>query len=258
MGALQVLGGLWRLVVVFVACIGMSYVLFSRLLERHPSLADTLSWNLSFEDIQRGDVSAALRSAMAEDFELTVLCFASVFFIKQTFAIPGSALLNVIAGVLLPIHFAFPLVCFLTMCGASSCYILSSTLGSHESLVSMTDYFLPGKLDILQAQIDAARNEQRLMFVLLFLRIFPFSPNWLLNMASPYLNIPLFLFAPSVFFGLMPYNYVTVKAGSMLSNLQGIRDIFDLQTVLGFLTLAALMLVPAVVKRANCAAKKSQ
>ncbi|RHY30488.1 hypothetical protein DYB32_004280 [Aphanomyces invadans] len=96
------------------------------------------------------------------------------------------------------------------------------------------------------------------MFVLLFLRIFPFSPNWLLNMASPYLNIPLFLFAPSVFFGLMPYNYVTVKAGSMLSNLQGIRDIFDLQTVLGFLTLAALMLVPAVVKRANCAAKKSQ
>ncbi|RHY53199.1 hypothetical protein DYB38_008563 [Aphanomyces astaci] len=121
MTALQVLQGLWRLVVVFVACVGVSYVLFSRLLERRPSLAETLSWNLGFEDIQRGDVSAALRSAMSEDFELTLACFASVFFIKQTFAIPGSALLNVIAGVLLPIHIAFPLVCVLTTVRPSVC-----------------------------------------------------------------------------------------------------------------------------------------
>ncbi|KAF0686413.1 Aste57867_21784 [Aphanomyces stellatus] len=220
-----------------------------RLLDRRPDLAGTLSWNLSFEDIQRGDVSAALRLAMAEDFNLSLACFSCVFFIKQTFAIPGSALLNIIAGVLLPIHIAFPLVCTLTTCGASSCYFLSSTLGSHEGLLSVTDYFLPGKLDMLQRRIDTARDEGRLFYVLLFLRIFPFMPNWFLNMSSPYLNIPPLQFAAAVFLGLMPYNFVTVKAGSMISTLQSVRDVFDLQTILGFLVLAGLMLVPGIVKR---------
>ncbi|RHY99483.1 hypothetical protein DYB37_003990 [Aphanomyces astaci] len=120
------------------------------------------------------------------------------------------------------------------------------------------EMFYAGKLDLLQVQIDAARQEERLVYVLLFLRIFPFSPNWLLNMASPYLNIPLRLFAPSVLIGLMPYNFVTVKAGSMLSNLDSIRDIFDVQTVLGFLTLAALMLVPAIVKRRQAKANSKK
>ncbi|CAK4316757.1 unnamed protein product [Aphanomyces euteiches] len=267
---LQVVKSLWRLLVVFAACIGVAYVLFQRLFARRPDLAKSLSWSMKFEDIRRGDVSAALRQAMAEDFELTIACFSCVFFIKQTFAIPGSALLNVIAGLLLPLHFAFPLVCVLTTFGASSCFLLSSSLGSHQGLVSLTDYFLPGteqystspsndhlnemslgKLDNLQTRIDAARQEKRLFFVLLFLRIFPFSPNWLLNMASPYLNIPLGLFAPSVFFGLMPYNFVTVKAGSMLSTLSSVSDIFDVQTLLGFLSLAGLILIPAIVKRRN-------
>ncbi|CAK4124931.1 unnamed protein product [Aphanomyces euteiches] len=248
---LQVVKSLWRLLVVFAACIGVAYVLFQRLFAWRPDLAKSLSWSMKFEDIRRGDVSAALRQAMAEDFELTIACFSCVFFIKQTFAIPGSALLNVIAGLLLPLHFAFPLVCVLTTFGASSCFLLSSSLGSHQGLVSLTDYFLPGKLDNLQTRIDAARQEKRLFFVLLFLRIFPFSPNWLLNMASPYLNIPLGLFAPSVFFGLMPYNFVTVKAGSMLSTLSSVSDIFDVQTLLGFLSLAGLILIPAIVKRRN-------
>ncbi|KAH9085472.1 hypothetical protein Ae201684P_005180 [Aphanomyces euteiches] len=111
---LQVVKSLWRLLVVFAACIGVAYVLFQRLFARRPDLAKSLSWSMKFEDIRRGDVSAALRQAMAEDFELTIACFSCVFFIKQTFAIPGSALLNVIAGLLLPLHFAFPLVCVLT------------------------------------------------------------------------------------------------------------------------------------------------
>ncbi|EQC30640.1 hypothetical protein SDRG_11695 [Saprolegnia diclina VS20] len=250
-----VLQSAWKLALVFAACVGVTYMMFTRLLAKEPQLASALNWSLSFEDMQRSDVNDALRRAMADEFYLSLACFSCVYFIKQTFAIPGSVVLNLLAGVLLPLHVAFPVVCVLTMCGASCCYLLSSTLGSRERLVAVTDYLLPGKLDTLQAKITQAQDENRLFFVLLFLRIFPFSPNWLLNIASPYLCIPMHLFAPAAFLGLMPYNFVTVKAGSMLAQLTSVRDIFDTQTLLGFLALASAMLVPAIVKK-RAAAKK--
>ena len=44
-------------------------------------------------------------------------------------------------------------------------------------------------------------NQDGLFFFLLFLRLFPMSPNWFLNMAAPILNIPVHLFFLSVFVG---------------------------------------------------------
>ncbi|KDO16817.1 hypothetical protein SPRG_17703 [Saprolegnia parasitica CBS 223.65] len=170
---------------------------------------------------------------MADEFYLSLACFSCVYFIKQTFAIPGSVVLNLLAGVLLPLHVTFPV-----------------------RFVAETEYLLPRKLDVLQATSTQAQVENRLFFVLLFLRTFPFSPNWLLNIASPYLCIPMHLFAPASFLGPMPYNFVTVKAGSMLVQLTSVRDILDTQTLLGFLALTSAMLIPAMVKK-RAGAKKN-
>ncbi|VDM71863.1 unnamed protein product, partial [Strongylus vulgaris] len=42
-------------------------------------------------------------------------------------------------------------------------------------------------------------NSNRLMPFLLFARIFPISPSWLLNIVAPFLNIPLRIFVISAF-----------------------------------------------------------
>ena len=58
-----------------------------------------------------------------------------------------------------------------------------------------------------------------LFFFLLFLRLFPMSPNWFLNMASPILNVPVHLFFPSVLIG--KYAYFTLKtSGEILQRIQ--------------------------------------
>lgn len=44
-------------------------------------------------------------------------------------------------------------------------------------------------------------NKDSLFFFLLFLRFFPMSPNWFLNMAAPIVNIPITFFFSSVFIG---------------------------------------------------------
>lgn len=157
-------------------------------------------------------------------------------------------MLNVLAGAFLPSLLAFPLVCVLTSCGASCCYLLSKRLASEAIVHSLSEQLLPGKLDILRSKIENARAQGQLLFVLLFLRIFPFTPNWFLNLASPWLSIPLKLFAPSVGLGLLPYNLITVQAGAMLSSLRNPSELLDLRTM-GWLALLAIgMLLPIVLK----------
>ncbi|KAG6966839.1 hypothetical protein JG687_00004628 [Phytophthora cactorum] len=179
----------------------------------------------SLKELQRSHET--FLHVFAVQFPLALTCFTSVYVLKQTFAIPGSALLNVFAGAILPLSLAFPLAIVL----------------------SLSERLLPGKLHMLRHKIEDARARGQLLYLLLFLRVFPFTPNWFLNMASPWLQVPLKLFAPSVAFGLLPYNFITVHAGVMLSSLRSTSDLLDPRT-LGFLVLLAVgMLIPALMKK---------
>ncbi|KAI9985258.1 hypothetical protein PInf_004584 [Phytophthora infestans] len=203
----------------------------------------------SLQELQRSHET--FLHVFAVQFPLALTCFTSVYVLKQTFAIPGSALLNVFAGAILPLSLAFPLVCTLTACGASCCFLLSENLASEEIVVSLSERLLPGKLPMLRHKIEDATARGQLLYLLLFLRVFPFTPNWFLNMASPWLQVPLKWFAPSVALGLLPYNFITVHAGAMLSSLRSTSDLLDPRTV-GLLVLLALgMLVPALLKKKN-------
>lgn len=201
----------------------------------------------SLAELQRSHESFA--RVFALEFHLALLCFACVYTMKQTFAIPGSAVLNLFAGAILPLRVAFPLVAALTALGASNCYLLSRFLASEELVAGVCARVLPGKLPQLRARLDKSRVAGELFYVLLFLRVFPFSPNWFLNLASPWLQVPLHLFAPSVFFGLMPYNFITVQAGATLSTLTSTSDLLDPTTVGSLVLLALGMLVPALLKK---------
>uniref|UniRef100_A0AAV1TE74 VTT domain-containing protein n=1 Tax=Peronospora matthiolae TaxID=2874970 RepID=A0AAV1TE74_9STRA len=201
----------------------------------------------SLQELQRSHET--FQHVFHVEFPLALFCFTCIYVLKQTFAIPGSALLNVFAGAVLPVSLAFPLVCTLTTCGASCCYLLSKNLASEEIVQSLSERLLPGQLLKLRRKIDEARTQGQLPFVLLFLRVFPFTPNWFLNMASSWLQVPLQLFAPSVALGLLPYNFITVNAGAMLSSLRSTRDLMDPRTM-GVLVLLALgMLIPAMMKK---------
>ncbi|KAH7487666.1 Transmembrane protein 41A-A [Phytophthora ramorum] len=207
----------------------------------------------SLEELQRSHET--FQHVFTVQFPLALTCFTVFYILKQTFAIPGSALLNVFAGAFLPLTLAFPLVCTLTACGASCCYLLSQSLASEEIVLSLSERVLPGKLHTLRLKIEDARERGQLPFLLLFLRVFPFTPNWFLNIASPWLQVPLKLFAPSVAFGLLPYNFVTVNAGAMLSTLRSTSDLLDLRTMGLLVVLAVGMLIPALLKKKGVEAK---
>ena len=88
----------------------------------------------------------------------------------------------------------FLLCCILTTVGSTLCYLFSEMFGREYVL-----YYFGERLTYLQQKIDD--NSHRLLQFLLFARMFPISPSWLLNIVAPFLNIPLPIFSISAFVG---------------------------------------------------------
>lgn len=70
------------------------------------------------------------------------------------------------------------------------------------------------------------------------------TPNWFINITSPILGIPITTFAFTALLGLIPYNYVCVKAGSVLSQLNSVNDLLTMQTFGNLCILATVSSLP--------------
>uniref|UniRef100_A0A8C2BRW7 Transmembrane protein 41aa n=1 Tax=Cyprinus carpio TaxID=7962 RepID=A0A8C2BRW7_CYPCA len=171
-----------------------------------------------------------------------LLLFCSAYLYKQAFAIPGSSFLNILAGALFGTWYGLLLTCVLTTVGATLCFLMSQVFGK-QHIVRL----FPEKVAMLQNKVE--ENRSSLFFFLLFLRLFPMSPNWFLNMTSPILNIPVTLFFMAVFIGLMPYNFICVQTGSMLSQISTLDDLFSWSVVLKLLLIACVALLPGALIR---------
>ncbi|KAI1728065.1 SNARE associated golgi protein domain-containing protein [Ditylenchus destructor] len=187
-------------------------------------------------------VAEQFRTYKQNHYIYITLLFIFTYLYKQTFAIPGSFVLNIIAGAVFGMWTGFLMCCALTTCGSSLCYMFSE-LFSREYVL----YYFGERITYLQQKVDD--NSHRLLPFLLFARMFPISPSWLLNIIAPFLNIPLPIFAFSALIGLAPYNFICVQAGYILSDLQSWEDVFSTSTMFKLCSFALLPLAYAMFMR---------
>ncbi|XP_070570226.1 transmembrane protein 41A-like [Ptychodera flava] len=185
-------------------------------------------------------LAAILQHYQAAHGGYVLLLFCSAYLYKQTFAIPGSVFLNILAGALFGMWLSLPLVCLLSAIGATFCYLISYNFG-----YSYVQQCFPDKIKILQQKIH--ENSDSLFFFLLFVRLFPMTPNWFLNLASPVLDVPVLQFFLSVLIGLLPYNLICIQTGCILSQIKSIDSIFNTWTLCKLGAAAVAMLLPGVI-----------
>lgn len=222
------------------AALAVSLGLLVIIVRNAPEEGASLFFPSSLEDIRL--LASTLGSYKQLHPHYVLLLFSSAYLFKQTFAVPGSVFLNVLAGAIFGSSLGFLLCCFLTACGASLCYLLARLVGEGPA----TSWF-PARLSQFRQKLEENRAE--LPFFLLFLRLFPMSPNWALNMASGVLGVPLHLFFLSVLFGLMPYNYLCVTSGAILSDIRDLSDIVSWANMARCATAAMAALLPTLLLR---------
>ncbi|KAA3675909.1 uncharacterized protein DEA37_0014151 [Paragonimus westermani] len=112
----------------------------------------------------------------------------------QSFMIPGSIFLSVLLGYLFPFPVALGLVALCSAVGASLCYLLIGFVGSKVLL-----FLIPEKIEYCRSVIHRYRNA--MFLCICFLRISPLIPNWLINVSSPIIEVPLLHFFWGTFIG---------------------------------------------------------
>ncbi|CAJ0572887.1 unnamed protein product, partial [Mesorhabditis spiculigera] len=180
-------------------------------------------------------VAEFLKDYRDEHYIYTLFMFSLAYLYKQTFAIPGSFFMNLLAGALFGRWLGGVLVCPLTSMGASFCYLLSWTFAAPL----LEKYFVE---TIRRFKMKVEENEHRLLWFLLGARIFPFTPHWLVNISSPFLGVPLPTFSLSVLLGVAPYNFLCVRAGGILADLKSASDVLDAKTLCELLLIALVVL----------------
>ncbi len=114
-------------------------------------------------------------------------------------------------------------------------------------------------IEYVYRKVEAGRDN--LFFVLLFMRMVPMSPNALITMTCPLLNVPKKVFFFSILFGsfetnksisyllnisffsrvgMAPYTFITVQTGLFLSQLNSFDDLFTGRTLLTLGLIAAV------------------
>ena len=202
-------------------------------------IRSALRFPSSFHDLR--ELADTLNLVQKENLSYLLVLFSSAYLFKQAFAVPGSVFMNVLAGAVFGIGVGFPLCSLLTGSGATCCYLLARLCG-RDAVV----HYFPERVESFKTKLKA--NKDSLAYFLLALRLLPVSPNWAINICCGVLNVPMSTFFWTATVGLMPYNFVCIQAGALLSDIKSMDDVYNASTLLKLSLVAVLALVPALIK----------
>jgi len=188
---------------------------------------------------------AWLLRQVAENLTVTVLAFGATYVVATALSIPGAAVLTMTAGFLFGTVFGTGVAVVSATLGAMVLFLIARTsLGeifrnrSEGALARLKDGFAKGAFNYL-----------------LFLRLVPVFPFWLVNLVAAFLDVPLRTFLLGTAIGIIPGAAVFASVGSGIG---GIFDrgetprlgvIFSPPILIPILALAVLSLVPIVYRR---------
>lgn len=166
--------------------------------------------------------------------------YCIIYIFMQTFMIPGTVFMSLLAGALFGVFKGVALVVFTATAGASSCYFLSKLIGR-----PIIFCLWPDKLHFFQAQV--AKRRERLLNYMLFLRVTPTLPNTFINFASPIVDVPYHTFFLATVIGIIPAAYVTVRAGITLGDLRSVGDLYDFQSIATLFFIGVISITPTLM-----------
>jgi len=184
---------------------------------------------------------AAHRAAM-------VAGFMAIYIVQTALSLPGAAVLSLAAGAI----FGSVMGTVYANCAA--------TIGATLAFL-VTRYLLRDaiqnrfglKLESLNREL-----ETRGLNYLLFLRLVPLFPFFLINLAAGLTRLPLRTFVLGTMIGIIPGGFVYVNAGASLATITSLSDIASPRVVGSFALLGLFALLPVLYNRLKAAKTRPQ
>ena len=207
-------------------------------------LAAVLAVGLFFYlDLGRFLTLAALkenRQSLADYYEAhrlaTVAGFMAIYIVQTALSLPGAAILSLAAGAIFGSILGTLYAVTAATVGATLAFLVARYL-LRDAILSR---FGP-KLEGINREL-----ETRGFNYLLFLRLVPLFPFFLINLAAGLTRLPLRTFVLGTFIGIIPGGFVFVNAGASLAGISSLRDVASPRVLGSFALLGLFALVPVI------------
>ncbi len=217
-----------------IVVLGLGFVLFFAFgLQRH----------ISFEALQ--EHRGWLVAEVARNEALVAAAFIAIYALVVAFSIPGGAIMTISAG------FLFGTV-------PAACYgVVGGTLGAVCVFLAARTAFgevLRAKAGPALKRMEAGFRDNAFSYML-FLRLVPLFPFWLVNLVPAFLGVPLRTYFLATLIGVIPGALVFASLGNGLGAILDVGGepdlgiVFQLDVLLPLLALAVLALLPVAYKK---------
>jgi uncharacterized membrane protein YdjX (TVP38/TMEM64 family) len=192
----------------------------------------------------------ALTAFVTERYILAPVLFCAIYAISTALSVPGGALLTVSGGFLFGAVFGV------------AYSVLGATIGATLLFLAARTAFGDMLRSRAGSGIDRMREgfQKNALSYLLFLRLVPVFPFFLVNLVPAFLNVRLPVYVIGTFIGIIPGSLVFTLVGSGVDEIfargedLSLSSVFSVEMMLGFTGLGLLSLVPVIYKRIRGAA----
>lgn len=193
----------------------------------------------TFDELR--DVRATLE-AFNTAYGIDVLLFLTCTYVfLSTFMIPGPLGINILAGSLYPFGTAMLFTSLASTLGAALNFFVIKYL-----LKDIVISLFPKRIAAFQEELK--KHKAHLLNFMIFVLVTPFL-HWFVNLASPIVGIPFYIFLIATVLGHQPMNFITVQAGAALSTIESAKDLYSPKNIAFLVAVALLALVPVLWKK---------
>lgn len=197
---------------------------------------------LSFEQIKKN--RDWLKEGVQAHPYIAPLLYIIFYIIITTLSVPVDVFLAMLGGFLFPQPYCTIFACIGAAIGANFLFLATRTAFGN---------FLKERASPFIIKIESGFQENA-SYYLLFLRLVPIFPFWLVNITPAFLGIPFSTFAWTTILGIIPAAFAFTEAGT------GLGEIFDsgqqitMNTILNhemkiaLVALGAFALIPVIIK----------
>jgi len=189
-------------------------------------------------DAVKANRDALLAFTTAHYTAALVIAFA-VYVIATTFSLPGGLVLSLTAGFLFGRWVGTVLVVIAATIGATLLFLAARYLFADAAR---------RRMGALGEKINAGFTENALSY-LLFLRFVPLFPFFLVNLAPAFTTISVRTFVIGTLIGIIPGSFVFVNLGQTLGRIDSLSGLLSTETIVAFVLLAALALLPVLIRK---------
>jgi uncharacterized membrane protein YdjX (TVP38/TMEM64 family) len=178
--------------------------------------------------------------AFTESHFAAALAIGFVVYVAATaFSLPGGLVLSLTMGFVFGRWVGTTLVVVAATVGATLLFLAARYLFADAAR---------RRLGALGEKINAGFTENAFSY-LLFLRLVPLFPFFLVNLAPAFTTIPLRTYVLATLIGIIPGTFVFVNLGQALGRIDSLQGLVSAEVLGGLALLAAFALIPVVVQK---------